>query len=358
MAAKYIEIARQIKKELRLLGQSGSSRLPSEEEFSKRFDCSRQTVRAALAMLEEEGLIVKKRGSGSYIADDAVGKSRQIAFIVPDRNEYIYPNIIRDLRYVIESSGYTLSCYSTENRFIKERNILTRLYAERPAGIIIEAVNNVLPCMNTDIINRINDEGIPLLYMHNSYDVPKDAVCVGQDNFGGGYELVRYLAKKGHKRIAGIMKCDVVSGLERYRGCVQACLDLGLDFRESNFYWFSAEMRTRLLDSSSNILNDFIQYFLSPCTAVICYNDEIAYRLIRVMQSASIDIPEKMAVVSFDNSYYCTSGDLGITSLGHDARAIGTQTAQVMLSMISGKKCRSVNLPWSITERESSAKKF
>jgi GntR family transcriptional regulator, transcriptional repressor for pyruvate dehydrogenase complex len=43
------------------------SRLPSEFEFSRRFGASRPVVREALARLRDDGLIVSRQGSGSYV---------------------------------------------------------------------------------------------------------------------------------------------------------------------------------------------------------------------------------------------------------------------------------------------------
>lgn len=44
-----------------------NSRLPSEAELSIRFGASRPVVREALARLREDGVIVSRKGSGSYV---------------------------------------------------------------------------------------------------------------------------------------------------------------------------------------------------------------------------------------------------------------------------------------------------
>lgn len=41
-------------------------KFPSETSLQKKFGYSRQTVRTALQQLEEEGLITRVRGSGTY----------------------------------------------------------------------------------------------------------------------------------------------------------------------------------------------------------------------------------------------------------------------------------------------------
>ena len=44
-------------------------RLPSERELVQAFGCARMTVHRALRELEEEGLIERRQGSGSYVAE-------------------------------------------------------------------------------------------------------------------------------------------------------------------------------------------------------------------------------------------------------------------------------------------------
>ena len=47
--------------------QNGKDKLPSEQELCERYQISRQTVRQALSVLEQEGLIDRRRGSGSVV---------------------------------------------------------------------------------------------------------------------------------------------------------------------------------------------------------------------------------------------------------------------------------------------------
>jgi DNA-binding FadR family transcriptional regulator len=44
-----------------------NSRLPSETELARRFGASRPVVREALARLREDGIVVSRQGSGSYV---------------------------------------------------------------------------------------------------------------------------------------------------------------------------------------------------------------------------------------------------------------------------------------------------
>lgn len=50
-------------------GWQAGTRLPSERELVQEFGCARMTVHRALRELEEEGLIERRQGSGSYVAE-------------------------------------------------------------------------------------------------------------------------------------------------------------------------------------------------------------------------------------------------------------------------------------------------
>ena len=67
MAIKYKWLAERL--ELLILKniQAGIHKLPTEQQLCTRYHVSRQTVRMAMAILEEKGLIVRKQGSGAYI---------------------------------------------------------------------------------------------------------------------------------------------------------------------------------------------------------------------------------------------------------------------------------------------------
>ena len=48
--------------------------LPSEAEFCRAMEISRNTVRQAIGALEEEGLVVRKRGRGTYVSDPSTNR--------------------------------------------------------------------------------------------------------------------------------------------------------------------------------------------------------------------------------------------------------------------------------------------
>ena len=67
----YYQVMRSVKEDI-LSGRFGpEGRLPSEAELMRTFDVSRVVVRQALKILEDDGLIVRVRGRGTFAAKDA-----------------------------------------------------------------------------------------------------------------------------------------------------------------------------------------------------------------------------------------------------------------------------------------------
>jgi DNA-binding FadR family transcriptional regulator len=94
---------RQVAEQIRMLIDSGElpagERLPAERELAERFGVSRPTVREALIVLEVEGRVQIRMGSGVYIS----GKSPMPAAILPDEDSD-GPFEILQARCIVESA--------------------------------------------------------------------------------------------------------------------------------------------------------------------------------------------------------------------------------------------------------------
>lgn len=72
MKAAYITIHDKIKEEIDDQIWKIGERLPSERDLAERFNVSRMTLRQAITMLVEEGVLERKVGSGTYVASTRV----------------------------------------------------------------------------------------------------------------------------------------------------------------------------------------------------------------------------------------------------------------------------------------------
>ena len=98
--------------------------------------------------------------------------------------------------------------------------------------------------------------------------------------------------------IGALFKFDDLQGPERYQGLSSSMRDLGIPLSDTHTGWLSTDDLNNLEKRhDTRFLSDFIQKKLDGCTAVVCYNDEIAYWLIRELQYAGYTIPKAMTVV-------------------------------------------------------------
>lgn len=354
MAFKYLQLAAQLQGEI----SNGiyTDKLPTEQVLAEVYRVSRQTVRRALEVLVERGVIEKRQGSGSRVRRQMLDRgSGRVAIVTSYINDYIFPTVLQDIQSVLTARSYSALLFATQNRSTREREILQTLLHESVDGMIVEGSKTALPSPNMDLYEKLDLAGIPVVFLHGTYNALPGALCVSDDNFGGGYLLARHLITKGHTRIAGIFKSDDIQGHQRYLGVLSAMRDAGLPIPDEQVYWYSTEERRYLLDYGHfELLSHFLQFYLRDCTAVVCYNDEIADRLIRCLLSLGRKVPGDVAVVSFDDSYYSDLCPVRITSLAHEPHRMGLTAAQMLLDRIDGKPCRSQSIAWRLIQKESS----
>lgn len=84
---KYLQIRELLLRRL-VHDLSPGDRLPTENALSNEFGVARETVREALSGLEQDGLIVRRRRNGTFVAKrPAVGRERRLTGSVEDFSE-------------------------------------------------------------------------------------------------------------------------------------------------------------------------------------------------------------------------------------------------------------------------------
>ena len=355
MPAKYIRLADLLKT---LIEENTGDifKLPTEADLCRRYGVSRQTVRKALSVLEQEHLIEKRQGSGSY-ATGLSGRAEKntIAVLIYSDTEYIYPALLADLRGALQEHGFSSTVYTTENLVSRERDILLRLLEHPVRGILSEGCRTNLPTPNADLYNRLAEKNIPVLFFHGNYSNLPDLPSIKDDNYGGGYYLGKYLASLGHKKTAGIFKIDDIQGSERYFGFLSALRDENIPFSEDCLCFFDTNQLTALQKKQdTGFLSEFVAKQLNGSTAVICYNDEIAYWLIKELSYKNLRVPEDISVVCFDNTYLSELSSVQITSLSHKSHEMGTTIAESILKLMKGSPVSSQKIPWHLDIKRSS----
>lgn len=355
MAIKYRWVAERLELMIERQIQKGIHKLPTEQELCGRYRVSRQTVRTALKLLEQKGVIAGKQGSGYYITGrSAKPQGNVIGILISSDQEYIYPGVITDIRGLLSPAGFTDRIFTTDNSVSREREILLSLLKNPPRGLIVEGSKSALPNPNLDLYRRLMKTGCRIVFLFNYYPALPDCLCVKDDNYYGSTLLVQYLAAQGHREIGGIFKADDMQGVERYQGYMEAMRDLGLPLSDERVFWYGSRELDRLLHSrDTRFLRNMVTDCLSGCTAVVCYNDIIAYYLVDELLLAGYELPSGMAITAFDNTYFSNSDILTVTTLSHQPHEMGTRAAEAMIRQLSGQPVSSQEARWKLNLKES-----
>lgn len=326
----------------------------SETELGSRFNCSRQTVRRALDVLEQRGQVIRVQGSGTYIAEIwASGKSQSsgpgksfmtIGLISTFLDNYIFPSIVRGIEAVFSEKGHAVQLASTNNLVSGETSALRLMLARKLDGLIVEPTRSALPCANLGLYNSIMERKIPLVFIDSFYPELSNPY-VALDDEKAGYLATRHLLDMGHTKIAGIFPHSNRQGHLRYLGYIKALSEEGLPIQDDMICWHSKENMKQILHSNILLEN------LSRCTAVLCYNDWTALMVMDFVKQQGWKIPEDLSVVGIDNSELARISSL--SSIVHPAERLGEAAAKLLLSMISGEKGETILFPPKLVERSS-----
>ncbi len=357
MDAKYKKLAAQLTELIAVNLHNGIYKLPTEAELGRRYHVSRQTVRQALALLNSQGFITTRQGSGSYatgLSEDS--PNNIIALLVRSEQEYIYPELTNEIRLILSERGYTLQIFPTKNQVIKEREILTELLAAPPRGILAEPCKSALPNPNLALFTKLHKQDIPLIFLHSCYPALSGSVCVKNDDYSGGYLLAQHLSQQGHTQIAGLFKIDDLQGINRYHGFLDCMQDAGHIVPDDRIGWFtSSELDLLEQRQDTRFLSEFMQRQLPFCTAILCQNDEIAYWMIKELTYAGFQVPQDVTVVCFGDSYLNELSHIRITTLAHKPHAVARCAADCMLRSLQHLAVSSQEIPWELVVRESDA---
>lgn len=355
MAILYKSIASELRDQIEKNISFGINKLPTEQKLCETYHASRQTIRQALLLLEQEGLIEKRQGSGIYITGKLSNPNKnQICIMISSDQEYIYPDILEDIHSTLSMHGFSDRVYITENQVAKENAILKELLKNPPRGIIAEGCRTAFPNPNVALYEQLVQKGTFVIFLFNRYLNHEASIYIKGDNRYGSALLVRHLAEEGHKKIGGIFKSDDLQGLERYGGFMDTMLQLDLPINDWQIGWFqSSDLDALRSHRDTSFLKKILKENLANCTAVVCYNDEIAYWLIKELNQAGYQLPGDMAVTAFDNTYLSNRGIVSITTLSHKHHEIASLVAEAAIKKAKGLSVFSQEIPFSLNIKQS-----
>lgn len=331
---KYKTICETLKSEILGGKYSSGHRFPSEAQLVRRFGGSRITVIHALQELSRLGLIVRRKGQGSFLSRRAANYGRSIGLIVPISRGEIFPPICREVTRLAQQDGYSihladLFAVDATCRVSEARHIAEGFAAQNIMGVIFHLTDGVADAkrMNEAALSVFDSAGIPVVLTDcdvTAYPVRSRYDVVGADDVDAGYRLTRHIIERGARRLVFFMpKFGGTSFENRSRG-FGAAVDAAPRCRGSVVIGVPEDVAA---------VKRMMRRGDAP-DAIVCGNDRVAAALMTTLASIGKRVPGDVMVAGFDDVNFARIVSPRLTTMHQSCAEIGATAYRTLLARV------------------------
>ncbi|GAA5117799.1 substrate-binding domain-containing protein [Pseudonocardia adelaidensis] len=308
----------------------------TQREIVERFGVSTTTAIRALNELVADGVVVRRRGRGTFVAQRpaargpaAPGPSR-VAYVSPDRRAGMHDSeLLAALSVEAAALGYELTVAHTRSAS-HEAEVLRTVSAGGARAVVFFAHDR---SGAAGVIEELRREGLVVVLVDRYLPgLPTDAVLF--DDFAVGHDVTVAMLDRGH-RSTGVLwsEIDVTSVRDRLAGHRRALRERGLaELPERSalrpFAYLEAPARQRrlraLLESDD------------PPTALLFGNAPTLAVAVSDLLAMDVDLPGSMELASMDQSVPEVVSPLSVVSARLPTRELGRQAARLVDERLRG----------------------
>lgn len=311
-------------------------RIPSEKELTGRFQVERNTVRKALQMLVDDGLVVKVPGYGTKVASPGEARPGPPArlpaiqsnillattenYLQDSDGEYFHVRLIQSFERIFSKAGYNLLFKSVE----KGTDFLEVIHQTHPMAIILDSYNQ------ETVYQEAVQSGIPCVSVNHYTPLITSVVS---NNFDGAYQAAKLLTDAGHRKIAYITgKRNYQTSIERLSGVQRLYMQIGMPLDPK--YIFTGNWQ---FPSGAEAAEQILAMPASDRpTAVFAFNDDMSFGCLSCFEKHGLSVPGDISLVGFDKSDRFQSIFRPITTVDVNIDAIVEYTYWYLSGRLAG----------------------
>lgn len=327
-------------------------RIEPGREFARRVNVSHPTVTRAFQELAAEGLVVRRVGSGTFVAAHVARRETERAVIGVfhyDCFGEFFERMLRGIEAACESTDIVHCPLFPEDYLGRDGK---RLFADlRDRGIhgMVACPSLTIDCPGIKeggegftadeahrFVLRQLMRKMPLVLMDVCLPgIECDAVMT--DNEEAAYQLARHLLDLGHRRIAFVthsVQYPCTSSIQdRISGMRRALGEASLGWEDD---WVVGFRRTpgSLLEQEEHVRQAVFDLLDRPRdrrpTAIMSVNDTFAPLVLRCLAERGVCVPEEMSVTGFDDLAHAAQQDPPLTTVAQPLERIGRQAVRLL----------------------------
>lgn len=261
----------------------------------------------------------------------AKGTLQTVGLVLPDIVNPFFPTLARAVEDAAHADGYALILGNSDNAPEREAAYIRLLHDRFVDGIIVASSGapGALPDLVGDTPVVLLDRRVP------GWAVP----CVSTDNRFGGRLAVEHLLARGHRRIAHLGgPPGLASSADRAAGYGAALRAAGIEPEPAwslpgPFSFESGyERMLRLIEGQS------------PCTALFAADDLIAVGALQACQDRGWGVPERLAIVGFDDVLLARLVRPRLTTILQPAYEAGTIAWRLLAARMADPDARPADV--------------
>ena len=266
-------------------------------------------------------------------------RTKTIGLIVPSVADPFFSTAAAAIQNVARRHGTLVLLAASDNQHAREREQITTLIQRRIDGLILAPSEAASPEM-------LRHADFPVVCFDRPF--PGNTLpCVLTDNYGGAKTATDYLVRRGYKRILCLAgDPDLFTSQRRVRGHRDIIRAAGLPYLAALEIQDAASVAAAVTPYLSG--RDRID-------SIFCIKNAITVEVYKLLRKQNIAIPQKVALLGFDDFDLADALEPPITVVRQPIEAIATKAAELLFEALEKAEIKqnSVTLKVELVERGS-----
>ncbi|NOY30338.1 MAG: GntR family transcriptional regulator [Planctomycetes bacterium] len=334
--------------------------LPSELRLADKFNVSRVTVRRALSEMENEGLVRREQGRGTFVSDDAQQRLRKstgtFVLLISGAHDVTAHPLLRGFERTCRSVRHNMHLCDSDNNIHQQGDLILGLLQSDVAGVAILPVSS--PFTPPHHITTLQDRGIPVICCHRGVDgAETPLLSVAHEEEG---RLVgQAFAGQGHRRVALVIGYQVDELRNKWVRGIRKSLQ-AVDGELPEEFVYAPETTTLDCKKHEVELSKALEKMFAsenPPTAIFAITDDFAQSVYFLLQRMGLRVPEDVSLVGLGDIDRKGAFVSRLTSVVIDGAEMGRQAVELLGQMQNGQReinnSENIPIPVSLSDGQT-----
>lgn len=257
--------------------------------------------------------------------------TKTIGVILPTMLNYFFAQVFKGIEKTAIANGYKVITTISNESLTKENEIVEMLSNGTIDGFIVSLSKETELENDYSHLQDTIDNGIPIVMFDRvAQNIECDKVIT--DDYSGAIDTVKFLYKKGHKKIAfASTMSNLHIGQQRLEGYKKGLENVGLEFRPE----LVLEIHEKDYKKYESLFIPFIKD--NEIDAIITTGESAAVASMKASLKNGYEIPKDIAVIAFSNGILARHSSPKMTTISQHGEIMGEKAASILIEKLKNK---------------------